>query len=337
MIRYVLRRLVTVAVSLLVLITISFALVSLIPGDPARVVAGNFATPDQVDEIRHQLGLDQPLVQRYLDYLTGVLHGDLGTSLFTNTSVGHSMLIRLPNTLVILVPGLLLALLLGLVLGSIGAYLRWRFPDRLVGVYITVAQAIPEFVIGLILIYVLFYELGLAPAPIGIIASTETQPPKVTGSIVLDAMIAGDWSTLRSIAAHAMLPVLTLAIFLSTYFAKTVRTGMSQALRSQQIEFARACGLSPRMVFGYAISSVRGSLLTYLVILFGASLGGVAILEIVFSWPGIGNWSLQGIIKGDIPIIQGFVLVLGVSTLLLYVLLDVIVVLLDPRLKGKFF
>jgi peptide/nickel transport system permease protein len=333
MLGYIVKRLLIVIGSLLALITLSFALVSLIPGDPARATAGEFATAREVAQVRHRLGLDEPLPARYADYVSRTLRGDLGRSFFTNTSVGHDILVRLPNTLVILVPGLLAALLAGLALGSLGAYLRHRLPDRVVGGYITAAQAIPEFVVGLLLIYFFFYALRVAPAPIGMVSASAVAPRPITGSTSLDAVLTGSWSTVGDIAGHAILPIVTLGIFLSTYFAKTVRTGFSQALGSQQIEFARACGLPERRIFGYALVSVRSSLLTYIVILFGASLGGAAIIETVFSWPGVGAWSLEGVIKGDLPVIQGFVLVMGVSTLLMYVALDVVVMLLDPRIR----
>lgn len=333
MITYVTKRLLIVVASLFGLITLSFSLVSLIPGDPARSVAGQFATAAQVAAVRHRLGLDEPLPTRYLHYVWHTLQGSLGRSFFDNTSVANDILLRVPNTLVILVPGLLLGLLGGLVLGSCGAYFRHRIPDRFVGLYITTAQAVPEFVVGLFLIYVFFYVLHVFPAPAGILSATAVAPRSVTGSISLDAILTGSWGTVADIADHAVLPAVTIAVLCSTYFAKTVRAGFSQALDSQQIEFARACGIPERRVFSYALASVRGSLLTYLVILFGASLGGAAIVETVFSWPGVGAWSLSGVINGDLPVIQGFVLVAGVSTLLMYVALDVAVMLLDPRIR----
>lgn len=333
MIRYIVARLAIVAVSLLGLITLSFLLVSLIPGDPARLILGDFATPQDVAKIHHEMGLDKPLAERYVDYVGQTVRGDLGKSYFTSLPVRDDILARLPNTLVVLVPGVLLGLVLGLAVGSVGAYFRRRLPDRFVGAWITTSQAIPEFVIGLILIYVFFFALGIAPAPLGMLDAAAVRPEKITGSEPLDALLTGQWGTLANVGAHAVLPIVTMGVFLATYFAKTARSGLTQSLRSPQVEFARACGLRERTVFGYALSSVRTSLLTYIVILFGASLGGAAIIEVLFAWPGVGHWSLQGVLKGDVPVIQGFVLIMGVATLLAYVVLDVIVVLLDPRAR----
>jgi peptide/nickel transport system permease protein len=330
---YIIKRLAIVVVSLLALITLSFGLVSLIPGDPGHVILGDFATRAEVAQVDHRLGLDQPLVSRYFDYLGHVVQGNLGTSYFTNLSVGHSLLTLTPNTLVILVPGLVLAILIGLSFGSVGAYFSRRPPDRVVKTYITTAQAVPSFIIGLLLIYVVFYRARIAPAPIGMLSSSAQPPPQVTGSTFLDAILSGSSSTLGSIASHAVLPVITIAIFASTPFAKATRSGLSVALDSSQVEFARACGLPERRVFWYAVTGVRTSLLTFIAIAFGATLGGTAIVENVFSWPGVGQWSLQGVIRGDVPVIQGFVLAMGVATLLAYLVLDVVVMILDPRTR----
>jgi peptide/nickel transport system permease protein len=335
MIRYIAARLAIVAVSLLGLITLSFLLVSLIPGDPAKLILGDYATPESIAQVHKELGLDKPLPERYLAYVGQTLQGDLGSSYFTHQPVRHDLLMRVPNTLVLLLPGVILGLALGLTVGSLGAYYRRRLPDRFVGGWITTSQAIPEFVIGLLLIYVFFFALGLAPAPVGMLDAAVVRPENITGSEPLDALLTGQWATLQNIFAHAVLPIVTIGIFLATYFAKTARTGLSQSLRSPQVEFARACGLRERKVFGYALTAVRTSLLTYVVILFGASLGGAAIIEVLFAWPGVGNWSLQGVLKGDVPVIQGFVLIMGVATLLAYVVLDIVVVLLDPRARPR--
>jgi len=126
-----------------------------------------------------------------------------------------------------------------------------------------------------------------------------------------------------------------MGLFFAAPFGKTVRSGLLQVLQSPQIEFARACGLRPTQVFRYALSDIRGSLMTYLVLLFAASLSGAAIVESVFSWPGVGGWSLDGVLKGDVPVIQGFVLIIGTTSLLGYVVLDALIALLDPRTRSK--
>lgn len=334
MIRYIASRLAIAVGLLLGLMTLSFGLVSLLPGDPAVALLGEYATPADIARIHAELGLDKPLWERYIEYIGRTLTGDLGHSFFTGSSVSQELWTRLPNTLVYLVPGLILALLLGLAMGTFAAYRSGRLPDKTFTAGVSVLMAMPEFVLALLLLFVFYQQLHLAPAPLGMLSSSDIPPPKVTGSVVLDAVIAGKWKVFGSIFSRAVLPIVTMGLFFAAPFGKTVRTGLLQILHSPQIEFARACGLRPSQVYRYALSDVRAALMTYMVLLFAAALSGAAIVESVFSWPGIGGWSLDGVLKGDMPVIQGFVFVMGATSLLGYVLLDTLITLLDPRARA---
>lgn len=320
-----------IPVSMLVIVTLCFGLVSLIPGDPAVTISGGYATADELASIRHSLGLDKPLFERYVDYLVNVVHGDLGTSFFTREPVLKSIGAYLPNTLELIVMALVVAVVLGLLLGGIGAYFQRRLPDRVSSLLITITQSVPDFVLGLLGIYVLFYLARIAPPPLGRLGIGESEPPSVTHFLIIDCLLAGDWQALGSALRHAFLPVLTLGIIYSSYFAKTTRATLGQTMRSTQVEFARACGLPEWQVIRYAFVAARTSIVTYGAILFGVLLGGAAIIETIFSWQGAGQWALDAMLKVDVPVIQGFVLVVGLMTLLIYLFLDVLIVFLDPR------
>ncbi|MCG2622560.1 ABC transporter permease [Arthrobacter sp. I2-34] len=335
MIRYIISRLVIAFLLLLGLITLSFGLVSLLPGDPAVALLGEYATPADVARINAQLGLDLPFWERYLDYMGRTLRGDLGQSFFTGSPVAAEIWTRLPNTLVYLVPGLILALVIGMASGTFAAYKYGRFADKSFTAGVSVLMAMPEFVLALLLLFIFYQQLHLAPAPLGMLSSADIPPPKVTGAVPIDAVLAGKWDLVASILGRAALPIITMGLFFAAPFGKTVRTGLLQVLNSPQIEFARACGLRPAQVYRYALSDVRGSLMTYMVLLFAASLSGAAIIESVFSWPGVGGWSLDGVLKGDVPVIQGFVLIMGATSLLGYVILDALITLLDPRTRSN--
>lgn len=335
MIRYIISRLVIAFLLLLGLITLSFGLVSLLPGNPAVALLGEYATPSDIARINAQLGLDRPFWDRYFDYISRTLRGDLGTSFFTGSSVAGEIWTRLPNTLVYLVPGLLLALFIGMGMGTLAAYRYGRMADKSFTAGVSVLMAMPEFVLALLLLFIFYQQLHIAPAPIGMLSSAEIPPPRVTGSVALDAVLAGRWDAVSSIMSRAVLPIITMGLFFAAPFGKTVRTGLLQVLNSPQIEFARACGLRPLQVFRYALSDVRGALMTYMVLLFAAALSGAAIIESVFSWPGVGGWSLDGVLKGDVPVIQGFVLIMGATSLLGYVVLDTLITLLDPRTRNN--
>jgi len=328
--KYAIKRIVIVPISLFVLGSISFVLVFFIPGKPAVTILGDFATPEQVARVNQELGLDKPLGERYLSYWGRLLHGDLGKSFFTNEPVLDDIGKFLPNTLELVVLSLLVAVLLGLLIGVVGAYFSRRWPDRLMSGITSALQSVPDFFLALVGIYVLFFLLGWAPAPIGRL------PVSASGTesfLIFGSLFSGDWETFGAAVSHAVLPVLTLGLVYSAYFAKTTRGSMGKALLTPQVEFARACGLPERKVVYYAFLSARTTVITYIAILFGSLLGGAAIVERVFNWRGVGQWALEGVLKVDVPVIQGFVIVAGLMTLTLFLVLDLLVLALDPRVS----
>lgn len=330
---YAAKRLLFIPIAVFIVVTLSFGIVNLVPSDPVSEIAGGLATEQDAAEIRARLGLDDPLGERYVDYVSGLAHGDLGRSFYSSRPVVDDLRQYLPNTLELVVLSLAVAVALGLALGIVAAYFRDRAPDRIARGVITTTQSIPDFFLGLLLIYVVFFTLGWAPAPIGRLDVLDAPPEHVTGALIFDSLITGQWQTFWSALHHAMLPVLTLAIFYSAYFAKTTRSAVATALGSHQVEFARACGLPERQVLGYALRDARTPILTYGAILFAALIGGVAIIETIFAWRGIGQWALTAILKLDIPAVQGFILVASLSTLLIYLVLDLLVGFLDPRVS----
>jgi ABC-type dipeptide/oligopeptide/nickel transport system permease component len=329
-----LRRLMFVPLAAFVVVTFSFGLINLTPGDPAVLIGGDFASEERLTQIRTELGLDRPIHERYGSYIADlVIHQDLGTSFFTKLPVWDEIAQRLPDTVELIVMGLAVALAYGSLLGVASAYSRFRWLDRLSRLSVTVTQSTPDFLLGIVLIYVVFYLLGWAPAPLGRLGMLEQAPSQVTGFLLVDTVIAGDWRLFCSALHHSMLPVLTLGLFYSSHFAKTMRAVLVRSLESDQVEFARACGLPEWRVIGYAFRDVRTPVITYVGVLFAALFGGAAIVETIFAWGGLGQWAIEVILKLDIPAIQGFILVVGLLTLIVYFLLDIIVLMLDPRVK----
>ena len=332
-VRYSLKRLAFFPLAMFGVITLAFALVNLTPGDPAEVIGGGLASPEQVDEIREELGLKDPLLQRYGSYLGDLAHGDLGVSFFTKRTVASEMRQRFPDTIELVAMSLALASVIGIVAGFIAGYFRGRLPDRLLRLFISATQSVPDFFLGLLLIFLLFFKLRWAPPPVGRLGLLDTPPPVVTDGLIMDSIIARDWELLRTALYHSILPVLALGIFYSAYIAKTARATLGPAFRSKQVEFARASGLSEWKVAGYAFRQARTPIITYGAILLAALIGGAAIVEIVFAWGGIGQWAIDRILKLDIPAIQGFILVTGLFTLVIYFALDILVAMLDPRVS----
>ncbi|MSO65425.1 MAG: ABC transporter permease [Alphaproteobacteria bacterium] len=328
----ILRRLLIIPASLFFVITLSYLLVELMPGDPALAIAGSTASEREVAIIRSELGLDRPFGERYVDYVGGVLRGDFGRSFFDGQEVRNDIVRYFPASLELMVLSVILAALIGLSLGATAGYFRRRAPDTAARIVITATQAIPEFLIGLLLIFFVFYLWRWAPAPIGRLGLTDTYPPVVTRFLLIDLVLAGDWRGFTSAVHRSVLPVVTLGIGTAAYFAKVARTTIGAAMESRQVQFARACGLSEFKVLQYALLQARTPILTYTAILIGTLVGGASIIETMFSWQGLGQWGLQSIIALDVPAIQGFIIVTGLFTMVVYLVLDLLVALLDPRI-----
>ena len=327
------KRLLMIPLSLVVLITLTFLLVELMPGNPAVTIAGSFATPEKIAEIESDLELNRPLAERYAGYVTSALRGDLGTSFFSGQPVTQEIWRRLPATIELVGLALILACVIGLVLGSLGAYYRRTRYDSFSRATITLFQSVPDFLLALLLIFVVYFLWGLAPAPVGRLGFSGVAVDRVTGLLLIDSLMAGRLDVMWEALRHLMLPVLALGIVYSAYFGKTTRSTMAEALASPQVEFARASGLPERKVIYYAFLQARTPIITYAAILFGALVGGAAIIETIFSWQGVGEWALTAILSLDVPVIQGFILVAGFITILIYLLLDILVLVLDPRVQ----
>jgi peptide/nickel transport system permease protein len=331
--RIVATRLLMLPLSLVLLATLSFGLIALMPGNPAVAIAGNFASKADVAQITANLGLDKPLWHRYLDYMGAFAHGDMGDSLFTGQSVAAEMSRRLPATLELVLCAIVVAALIGLFLGTLGAYLRRTFYDRVSRGLVTVFQSVPDFLLAVLLIFLLYHQWGVAPEPVGQLGLLAEPVQRATGFMLIDTLLAGRPDLFLTHVGHLILPVLALGIVYSAFFGKLARSVMATAFASPQVEFARACGLSERKVIGYALLQGRSSILTYGAILFGTLVGGASIVETVFAWQGAGQWALEAILKLDIPVIQAFILITGLLTIVIYLLLDVLVAILDPRVR----
>jgi ABC-type dipeptide/oligopeptide/nickel transport system permease component len=327
------KRLLAIPLSLLVVASFAFGLVALIPGDPAVQILGQFATPDELDRLRRELGLHGTFVERYAGFMGQLARGDLGTSFQSRRPVVDEIGRYLPATVELVVLSTLGAVLIGLVMGGIGAWFRGRWPDRISSGGVTLFQSIPDFLLALLLIFALFFVLRLVPPPVGRLGFGAAAPPAITGMLLVDTLVAGDFASFRRAAAASVLPVLALSIVYSAYIGKISRTTIAAALNSDQALYARGCGLSDWQVFRYALLQARTPILTYGAILFGSLIGGAAIVETIFAWRGVGEWALKSMLTLDVPAIQGFVIVAGAITLFLYLALDILVLLLDPRIR----
>jgi peptide/nickel transport system permease protein len=331
---FVVRRLALLVPTLFGVSVIGFLLVYLLPGNPALVKAGPMATPQYVAEMKHRMGLDQPLHVQYGRYVTGLLHGDLGESSSTGRPVLTDFMQRLPATLELTVASLLLALLVGVPMGVLCALRRDAIIDHLGRVFSVAGVAMPSFWSGLVLIYVFFYLLGVAPAPLGRLGPEISPPAPITGLYTVDALVSGNWLALKSSLAHLALPSLTLAITVMAPLARMVRAAMLEILETDYIKAAWAFGLPYRLViYGDALGNAIIPLVTALGVVFGFLMAGNAVVESVFGWPGIGNYAVKALTLKDPAPIQSFVLFVALMCILVNFLVDLIYSLADPRIR----
>lgn len=333
LLNYVGRRLVFVIPQLVGILLVSFLLVKLIPGDPAVMMLGPFATEDGLARLRGELGLDRSIIEQFGIYLWKVVHGDLGSSWQTTMPVTSDLAQRFPATLELVTLSLLLALAIGMPLGIAGARNKTGIVRKLVDYYGLAAGALPDFWFGLVLIFVFYTILGIVPAPLGRIDFTIIPPPDVTGSLLIDSVISGNWEALRNAAGHLILPVLTLGIINAAPILKMTQSTMERMLEADFSRYAEMCGLPPKVVARKALRNSLPSVITIVSVLYGFLIGGAVLVEIVFSWGGAGQYAVQGVLNADLNPVLGFVLYSAILSLVIYLIVDMIYFVLDPRTR----
>jgi ABC-type dipeptide/oligopeptide/nickel transport system permease component len=332
-VQYVARRLLFVIPQLFGIILVSFFLVKLIPGDPAVLMLGPVASPDSINALRESMGFNKPVVQQFLAYFVNVLHGDLGSSWQTTRPVVEDLLNRFPATLELVTLGLLLAMAIGLPLGVFSARYKRGVVRKVADYYGLIAGAIPDFWLALVLVFVFYTIFQVVPAPLGRIDMELIAPPTVTGSLLIDSLLAGDFGVLRSAAGHLILPVITLGFINAGPILKVTQSTMERVLASDFICYAEMSGLSPATVTRQAVRNALPSVVTIISVLYGFLIGGAVLVEIVFSWGGAGQYAVQGVLNNDINPVLGFVLFAAVLSLIIYLLVDLVYFALDPRMR----
>ena len=328
------RRLALAVPGLLGVIVVTFLLNRALPGDPAAFFAGPAATRQAIEEIRARLGLDKSVPEQFVYYVRDLARGDLGTSLTTGQPVLHDLATRLPASLELTLAGLTLAVTVALPLGVLSATRPGSWVDHLARVVTTAGVSLPIFFTGLLLVYVFYFLLGWAPAPLGRLDAFSTAPRQVTGFFVVDAVLAHDgalaWAALRQLA----LPAVTLGLFAMAPIARMTRASMLGVLGSEFIRTARAAGLAPRTVLvTYALRNALLPVITLLGMVFSFLLGANVLVEKVFAWPGVGSYALEALIASDYAPVQGFVLLMATLYVFLNLTIDIVYGLVDPRVR----
>ncbi len=330
----ILRRFVTVIPTLIGVIIVTFLLTRVLPGDPAVYFAGPAATPESIADIRKSLGLDQPLPVQFLRYVDDLAHGNLGNSLATGQPVVTEIVSRLPASAELTLFGLIVSVLIAIPLGILAAVKQGSWIDHTCRVVATAGVSLPVFFTGLLLVYVFYFLLGWAPAPLGRLDVFSTAPPQITGFYLIDSLIAGDFQTFRAVLSQLILPGATLAIFSIAPIARMTRASMLAVLASDYVRTARASGLSAyTVIITYAFRNAMLPVITTLGMVFSFLLGANVLVEKVFAWPGIGSFAVEALIASDFAPVQGFVLTMAVLYVMLNLLIDISYGLIDPRAR----
>ena len=329
--RYLLRRIVLTVPLLFAVVTVTFVVTHILPGDPTYSIVGQLANDELIESVRHRLGFDLPLWHQYVDYLRDALHLDLGTSLRTGNAVTEDLRRRLPATLELVVLSLGFALVTGVSAGALAAFRRGRAADAWVRATTFVALSVPSFWLALVLLYFFFFKLGIAPAPTGQLSTTDPLPRHITGAALLDSILTGNSGALRASLSHAVLPVISLGLIIAAPFARLTRSSTIAVLGSDYVAFGRACGLRRFTVWRYAVRAALPPVITFAGIVFSLLIGGAVLVEKIFSWPGAAQYAAQAITENDYAATQAFVLLTAVISVVVFLVVDVLTMVIDPR------
>jgi len=334
MLGIVFKRLLLVIPNLIGVIIVTFLLTRALPGDPAAFFAGPAATKEAIEQVRKNLGLDKPLPIQFIDYVRELGKGNLGTSLTTGQPVLTELKNRLPASAELTLFGLLLSMAIAVPLGILAAVKQGSWIDHACRVVTTAGVSLPVFFTGLLLVYVCYFLLGWAPAPLGRLDVFFSAPRSITGFYLIDSVVTANFETFRAALAQLLLPGLTLCIFSLAPIARMTRASMLAVLSSDFVRTARASGLSSRtVILVYAFRNAMLPVITTLGMVFSFLLGANVLVEKVFAWPGIGSYAVEALIASDFAPVQGFVLTMAILYVALNLIIDLLYGIIDPRVR----
>jgi peptide/nickel transport system permease protein len=316
-----------VGVSLLV-----FFIIHLIPGDPAQVMLYPKGTPEEIEALRHKLGLNKPLAVQYMDWVINAVHLDLGNSVFSGEKVVSEIFNRFPATIELTLGALLIAVLVGIPLGVIAARKKNTFLDYSCITFSLLGVSIPVFWLGLMLIFIFSASLGLLPVSGRMAMGMPIQD--ITGFYLLDAILTGNKAAFGDIFKHLILPSVALATVPLALIVRITRSSMLDVFTQDYMRTAKAKGLPVRrVIYKHALKNSLIPVITVIGIQVGSLLGGAILTETVFSWPGIGSLVIDAIYSRDYPVIQGVVFIIALIMIIVNLIVDIIYAYVDPRIR----
>jgi peptide/nickel transport system permease protein len=334
LLRYTIRRILLLVPVLLAAVFIAFFLTRILPGNPIDRVVPPYISQERRDEMKRQAGLDRPFYVQFAVYLADLSRGDMGVSYTTAQDVSKDLVERFPATFELVTFAMILAIGLGIPIGVISAISKDRWPDHVGRIISVLGVSMPIFWLALVLLYVFFFRLEWAPPPLGRISAILSAPKFITGLYTIDALLTGNWEVFKSAATTLILPVVTLGFTAMAPIARMARSSMIEALESEYIRTALCMGLPKRVIyFQHAFKNALLPIIIIIAAVYGYALGGEVLVEYIFAWPGLGLYVFNAILASDFPAIQGFIILVTAIYVLIYLALDLVTVLLDPRVE----
>ncbi|MBU1315897.1 MAG: ABC transporter permease [Alphaproteobacteria bacterium] len=333
MLSFTLRKLLTVVGTMLGIAVLTFVITNVAPGDPARLVAGPNATEDMVETIRAEYGLDQPMVTQFAIYMKDLVSGDLGTSIVSTRPVLDDLLRYAPATIELVLVAMTLGVIVGVPLGMLSAVYRDGPVDHFTRILSISGVAIPAFWLGILL--QLYFSVDLGWLPVSGRLPLVTRPPDmITGSLLIDSLLAGNLKTFNTALSHMILPAIVLSFPCLASILRVNRAEMIEVLQSDFIVAARAHGISSRrIVVIYALKNALLPTLAMIGLRFGWMLGSTVLVETVFDWPGIGLYAVSSALASDFKPVIGVTLLIGFFFIIANTLVDLAYAWIDPRLR----
>ncbi len=334
MFRFLLKRLALTIPTFLALMFITFMMIRLVPGDPIEVRRGERGiSPERLEQLRHEMGLDQPIWKQFLDYVWGLLHGDFGTSIISKSPVVHEFATLFPATLELTFCAMLFAIVLGIPAGVIAATRRGGFYDQSLMFTALAGYSMPIFWWGLILILVMSNTLGLTPVS-GRVDLIKFYYEPVTGFMLIDSLLSGQKGAFWDAVHHLILPTIVLGTVPLAVIARMTRSSMLEVLEEDYVRTARAKGLAQsRVVAVHALRNALIPVVTVIGLQIGGLLAGAVLTETIFSWPGVGKWLIESISRRDYPALQGGIMLISTIVIFVNLVVDLLYGLINPRIR----
>lgn len=328
------KRAIQLLVSLFVLLTVTFVIGRVLPADPVGAIVGELADPAAFEAMRQRLGLDLPLYHQFFLYVKALLHGDLGTAILTGNPVMQDLSTAFPATLELATLAVIISTVVGVPLGMAAAIFRDTLIDKIARVVSLVGHSIPVFWFGIVGLVIFYAGLSWVGGPGRVETYLEGLVEPKTGLLLIDSLLAGDMEVFWSAVNHIILPACILAYSAMAYITRMTRSFTLEQLNQDYVVAARAKGASSRqIVIGHILPNISVQLITVLAISYGSLLEGAVVTEIVFSWPGIGQYMTNALMIGDMNAVVAGTLVIGLIFMVLNFLADLAYVLLDPRTR----